>query len=110
MTDAKLRELVNLLTVRTAESRIRWNRGETGSKYRIEFNNGGITVDKWVNKGRKIVNLSIYNKYGNKLEEFKFNDQTEPEWHGMVNKLHAVIEKKELESDFTADKIIDELK
>lgn len=110
MTDAKLKELVKILVIRTTESKIRWTRTGPGSKYGIEFNNGSITVDSWVNKGKKIVNLSIYNKDGYKLEDFKFNDQTEFQWFDQVNKLHAAIEKKYLESDFTADKILDELK
>lgn len=110
MTDAKLKELVKMLTIRTAESRIRWTRTESESKYRIEFGNGSVTVDNWVNKGKKFANLSIYNKEGYKLEDFRFNDQTEFQWFDLVDKLHTVIEKKYLEADFTADRIIDELK
>jgi hypothetical protein len=110
VTDAKLKELVTMLTIRTAESKIHWSRTGTGSKYVIEFGNGSITVDNWVNKGKKIVNLSMYNKDGYKLEDFKFNDQTDFQWFESVNKLHVAIEKKYLESDYTAERILDELK
>lgn len=110
MTDAKLRELVNVLTVRTAESKLHWTRTGTESKYGVEFNKGRITVDSWMNKGRKYVNLSVYNQDGYKIEEFKFNDQAEFDWFDLVNRLHLAIEKKYLESDFTVVRIIDELK
>lgn len=110
MTDAKLKELVNMLTIRTAESRLRWLRTGPESKYSVAFEKGSITVDSWVNKGKKYVNFSIYNKDGYKIEDFKFNDQTEFNWFDPVNKLHALIVKKYLESDFTIDLILDELK
>lgn len=99
-----------MLTIRTAESKIHWSKTGTGSKYVIEFDNGSVTVDSWINKGKKIVHLSIYNKDGHKLEDFKFNDQTEFQWFDPVNKLHGAIEKEYLESDYTADRILDELK
>jgi hypothetical protein len=110
MTDAKLKELINMLTIRTAESKLHWIRTGPESKYGIEFNKGRITVDNWVNKGIKYANISIYNKDGYKLEDFKYNDENEFNWYDLVYKLYVVIEKKYLESDFTVDMILDEMK
>jgi len=110
MTDAKLKELVNMLTIRTAEAKLDWKRTGTESRYGIEFNKGRITVDSWVNKGRKYVNFAVYNQDSYKIEEFKFNDQAEFDWFDLVYKLHQAIEKKFLEATSTVVRILDELK
>lgn len=110
MTDAKLKELVNMLTIRTAEAKLDWKRTGADSKYGVVFNKGRITVDSWVNKGRKYVNFAVYNQDGYKIEEFKFNDQAEFDWFELVYKLHQAIEKEYLESTSTVVRILDELK
>lgn len=82
-----------MLTIRTAESRLQWARAGSESRYGVEFGSGRVTVDNWLNKGKKYAVLAIYNKEGHKLEEFKFNDQAETQWFDVVSKLHAAVEK-----------------
>jgi hypothetical protein len=110
MTDEKLIELVRMLTIRTTESKLHWIKTGPESKYGLEFSNGRISIESWINKGKKYVNFSIFNKDGYKIEEYKFNDQTESRWFDLVSKLYMAIEKKFLEFDTTVNMILDELK
>jgi hypothetical protein len=105
----KIISLVNALIAKTANDRAVWVKTSRESEYKLQFETGAVTIDNWASDSVEIdsIDLSIYNKNGDRIETFYYNIGVDE--YSFLSRLYTAIHKRYYLIDETIDGIFKEI-
>jgi len=112
--DVKIKNLINALTEKTSDSRIKWDRTSRDNEFICNVGSGSITVDNYMahdeysGEEDQVLDLCILNNQGQRLERIYYDDSSSVEFKLLLS-LHQSIYRKYHKIDEIIDGIISEI-
>ncbi len=104
--------LIEKLKRKTLEKQTVWNKTSRDTEYKLNLENGAITVDKWVGEDREgalYVDFAIYNDDGDRVDILTFEAQEDKEDYTFLAELYVTVNRAYYKVDETIKNIFKEM-
>jgi hypothetical protein len=113
--DDRIRKIVDGLGKATESQKISWEATSRDSEFRVELDNGSISVDSWINyddqdgSEDRIADIRFFDKSGEVIDMFTFPHYADAQDYRLVSNLQNLARRKSLRIDEKIDDIVSEL-
>ena len=107
MIPESYQKLIKKLVVKTRESKTLWNKTSGEDEYKLELEQGAITIDNYKNTNRRFVDFRIWNDKGDVIDGIVFPEGTED--YQTIIELHSIVKRKYYKVDEIVNDIFKEL-
>jgi hypothetical protein len=110
MIEKKYADLINKIIQKTEQGKLQWDKTNRGTEYFMNFSDGKITTDMWVDEdGNKRTDFIIFNNNGDSIWSVSVTKGGSPEEYQFIASLHQNIRKKYYKIEETIDSLIKDL-
>lgn len=107
MIPEKIQLLIKTIIEKTNNNEITWGKTARENEFKLFMDTGAITTDRWDHEDIQYVDLSIYNNFGDKIENF-FPDESSKDFE-IINELHKSARREFYKVDQTLEGMFQEL-
>jgi hypothetical protein len=108
MIDIRYSKLIDKLIEKTNNKQAIWKKTPS-SEFRLDFKSGVITTDIWTEEYSDVVNMTIYNDDGEKIDQLTFCDARDRNDYDILIRLYQTVKRNYLKVDETIGGMLREL-
>lgn len=104
------RKLIVMLKQKTTDKKAIWNKTSGKNEFKIEFDDGSITIDSWQHEvsGKWWVDLIIRNDKGDIIDKIAYNQDHHDDYNILFD-LHTIVKRNYLKIDETINNIFKQI-
>lgn len=108
MMSENIENLIRSLVQKTNKKEAIWGKTSGQNEFKLIFDTGAVTTSLWNVEEMDVINIAIYNKFGDKIENYYANEN-EDEFE-LLKELHDSARKEFYKVDDTLKGLFEELK
>lgn len=107
MIPQRIKNLIKTIVEKTDKGEITWGKTSRENEFKLFMENGAITTDNWEFEGEDYIDMSIYNNFGDKIENFSPDKGSEE--FSIIKELHQSAKREFFKVEKTIDGMFMEL-